>query len=97
MDSVGGRQQLHYYAVDGFGLPIHSSPYPSWRDYADYKFLVGGNEPTHWMPLPPVPPTPETLSEKLTDILLKFELDEESIDIISRAGEQLQKQEQAND
>ena len=74
-----------------------SSPYPSWRDYADYKFLVGGNEPTHWMPLPPTPPTSKTLSEKLSDILSKFELDEESVYIILCACSQLQKQEQAND
>ena len=68
-----------------------------WRDHSGDGFLDDGDEPTHWMPLPPVPPTPKTLSEELSDILSKFKLDKESVDIISRAGEQLQKQEQAND
>ena len=68
-----------------------------WRDHSCDNFRDDGDEPTYWMPLPPVPFTPKTLSEELSDILSKFKLDKESVDIISRAGEQLQKQEQAND
>ena len=64
-----------------------------WRDHSGDGFLDDGDEPTHWMPLPPVPPTPKTLSEELSDILSKFKLDKKSVDIILFACSQLEKRE----
>lgn len=74
-----------------------SYTYDGWRDFRNDSCAIGGFEPTHWMPLPSAPPAPKTLSEQLSDILLEGVWDEKSTDIISRAIEQLHKQEQADD
>ena len=68
-----------------------------WRDHAGDSFLDGGGEPTHWMPVPTSLPFPKTLSDSLSDLTLRLDLDEVALDIICRAAEQLQKQEQADD
>lgn len=73
------------------------SPYRSWRDHAGDDFLDGGSEPTHWMPHTPVPLTQKPLSKRLLEVVINSGLDAESIDIITDAAEQLEKQEQADD
>ena len=94
---------------DDEGLAIQSGFwgdgfYYGWRDFKNDSCGIGGFEPTHWMPLPPEPPTtPKPLSEELVGvikILVDSGLDTEyaeAIEIICRAAVQLQKQEQANE
>lgn len=74
-----------------------SHSYDGWRDFKNDSCSYSGFEPTHWMPLPPLPPAPKTLPEQLSDLTLRFDLDEEALDILFRAVEQLYKQEQADD
>ena len=80
-------------AQSGFWSICHNG----WRDFRDDSCDVAGFEPTHWMPAPTLPPAPKTLSDSLSDFTLRFDLDEEALDIICRAVEQLHKQEQADD
>lgn len=67
--------------------------YDGWRDFKNDNCAIGGFEPTHWMPLPPAPTASKPLSDSLSDLTLRYDLDEEALDIICRAAEQLHKQE----